>query len=70
MGPEDGFEPSRTSYLLATTGGIKPSASPEDSGKLGANGWTQTSYGGVMSAATIHFVLAGKLAGDSIIEML
>ena len=32
LGPEDGFEPSRTSYRLATTGSIKPSASPEDSG--------------------------------------
>ena len=35
---------------------------------LGANGWTQTSYDGVMSAATIHFVLAGKLAWDRVIE--
>ena len=32
MGPEEGYDPSRTIYLMATTGDIKPSASPEDSG--------------------------------------
>ena len=32
MEPEEGPEPSRTSNLLATAGGINPNASPEDSG--------------------------------------
>ena len=35
VGPEDGFEPSRNSYLESTTGVIRPSASPEDSGITG-----------------------------------
>lgn len=34
LGPEDGFEPSRNSYLESTTGVIRPSASPEDSGVM------------------------------------
>lgn len=33
MEPEVGYDPTRTSYLLATTRGIGPSTSPEDSGK-------------------------------------
>ena len=32
MEPEVGYDPTRTSYLLATTRGIGPSTSPEDSG--------------------------------------
>ena len=38
LGPEVGPEPTRTSDLLATTEIIRLRASPEDSGKLGANG--------------------------------
>ena len=62
-----GFEPrSRSNLELA---GYKAAVLPLNyRSKLGANGWTQTSYDGVMSAATIHFVLAGELAGDRKIE--
>ena len=58
-----GFEPLPRSNLELTV--YKTAVLPLNyRSKLGANGWTQTSYDGVMSAATIHFVLAGKLAGD------
>ncbi len=68
VGPEDGFEPSRISYLLTTTGGISPSASPEDSGMVPNRGFEprQLPYERSLPATG----RSANMAGDRRIKLL